>query len=165
MRAPRRATPCVEGIESKALLSGVPAVAPMIFPPPVLVTGHAEGAALIYPDTPDAGTRYVLLGTGEMGEMGRVFVQGEIQTSSSSGRPIGTVTLESEFGSVVLEIMDRPSPAVPDVFLFVVSSATGRFEHLEGAGGVLELRVNAAGNTGTFEMDVNPFIILSGGGD
>jgi hypothetical protein len=164
MRTSRRATPRVEGIESRALLSGAPAVAPMIFPPPVLVSGHAEGAALIFPDTPDVGTRYVLLGTGEVNEMGRVFVHGELQTSSFSGRPIGTVTLENEFGSVVLEITDRPSPAVPDAFRFVVSSATGRFAHLEGTGGVLELRVSGAGGTGTFEMDINPFIILSGEG-
>ena len=54
----------------------------------VFVTGHAEGTALIFPSQPDVGERYVLLGTGQVGEMGQVAVHGTLQTNSYTGRPM-----------------------------------------------------------------------------
>jgi hypothetical protein len=161
MRTSKRVTPQLEGFESRALLSGVAPVAPMIYPPPLLVAGHTEGAALIQPSLPDVGTQYHLIGIGNVGPMGAVAVHGSLQTSSFSGRPMGKITLVNGLGSIELEITDRASPLTPDAYHFVVSSATGAYADQEGTDGVLELRVNGKVGLGTFEMDINPYIPMA----
>lgn len=164
MRTSRRYSPRVEGIESRALLSGGAAVAPMIFPPPVLVSGHAQGGVVVSPDIPDVGTRYDLSGVGRMSPMGHVSVKGSIQTTSIAGRPLGTVTLANRFGSVELRITGQagPSDSRSSAYEFTVDSATGRFKNLMGTGGTLELNVPHHVGRGRFTMDINRFIILSG---
>jgi hypothetical protein len=135
----------------------------MIYPPPVQVRGEASGVAIVRQDVPDAGDMYHLRGRGRISPMGNVAVRGDLQTSSITGRPIGTVTIANRLGRVELRITDGPSPATPDAFHFEVASATGRYSQLEGTTGVLELRVGEPGPAGRarFEMDVNPFVILS----
>jgi hypothetical protein len=117
--------PIVEGIASRALLSAAAPVAPLIDPPPLLVHGHTECAALIRPSLPDVGTQYHHLGTGNIGPTGEVAVHGMLQARSYPGRPIVKITLVNELGSIELEITDRGSPSTPDALRFVVCSATG----------------------------------------
>jgi hypothetical protein len=136
----------------------------MIFPPPLLVRGHAQGAVAVFPSVPDVGTRYVFSGTGNMSPMGRVLVRGSIQTSSFTGQPAGMVTLANQFGRVQLQITGRAGPDGSNSYQFEVASATGRFANLEGTGGVLELKAPDRVGRGRFEMEINPFIILSGRG-
>jgi hypothetical protein len=132
----------------------------MIFPPPVLVRGQARGSVVVFPSIPDVGTRYVLSGTGDLSPMGRVFIRGSIQTSSFTGQPAGTVTLANRCGSVELRITGRAGPEGSDAYQFEVASATRRFAHLEGTGGVLELTAPDAPGRRRFRMDINPFVIL-----
>jgi hypothetical protein len=160
MRTSQRFSPRVEGVESRALLSGGADVAPMIFPPPVLVRGHAHGSVVVFPSIPDVGTRYVLSGTGDVSPMRRVAVRGSIQTSSFAGQPGGTVTLANRFGGVELRITGRAGPEGSDAYQFEVASATGRFAYLKGTGGVLELTAPDEPRRGRFRMDINPFVIL-----
>lgn len=164
MRTSRRYSPRVEGIESRALLSGGGRVAPMIFPPPVLVSGHAQGSVVVFPSVPDVGTRYDVSGSGRMSPMGHVSVKGSIQTTSIAGRPLGTVTLANRFGSVELRITGQagPSDSKSSSFEFTVDSATGRFTNLLGTGGTLELNAPHRVGHGRFTMDINRFIILAG---
>jgi len=160
MRTFRRFSPQVEGVESRALLSGGASVAPMIFPPPVLVRGQARGAVVVFPSIPDVGTRYALSGVGDMSPMGRVSVRGSIQTTSFAGQPTGTVTLANRFGSVELRVTGRTGQDGSNAYQFEVASATGRFAHLNGTGGVLELTAPNAPGRGRFRMDINRFVIL-----
>jgi hypothetical protein len=153
----------MEWVELRALLSGAVAVAPLIYPPPVLVRGHAHGAAVVHPSVPDVGTLYDLRGTGKVAPMGNVSVHGTIQTTSFTGRPIGTLTISNGSGTVRLRITDRASPETPHSFRFTVTSATGAFTKLAGTGGVLDLKITPVGRSGaaTFKMDINPIVILS----
>lgn len=160
MRTSRRFSPQVEGVESRALLSGGTHTVPMIFPPPLLVHGQARGAVVVSPSIPDVGTRYVFSGAGDISPMGRVSVRGSIQTTSFTGQPTGTVTLANRFGSVELRIAGRAGPDGSNAYLFQVASATGRFANLNGTGGVLELTAPNEPGRGRFRMDINRFAIL-----
>jgi hypothetical protein len=160
MRTSQRFSPGVEGVESRALLSGGADVAPMIFPPPVLVRGQAQGSVVVLPSVPDVGTRYVLSGAGNVSPMGRVSVRGSIQTSSFTGQPAGMVTLASRFGNVELRITGRAGPEDSDAYRFEVASASGRFAHLKGTGGVLDLTAPDEPGRGRFRMEINQFVIL-----
>lgn len=173
MRSSRRVSIQVEAIESRALLSAIapvqahPAaeVAPQIYPPPLLLTGHVRGGGFVRHDIPDAGSMYVLQGTGRVGPMGRVSAQGVFQTTSLAGQPIGNLTLTNRFGQVELQLTGRtgtPSSGLPEEWEFTVTRATGQYAGLEGTGGNLELHVRwAPDGSLSFRMDINPVIILA----
>ncbi len=174
MRTTRRARIQVEPIESRNLLStfaqipravaGV--VSPQIAPPPLMITGQVRGTASVRHGLPDAGDMYTLRGKGRVEPLGQVNARGFLQTTSLTGRPIGTVTLSNRFGMVEMNITGRPTTndaTSPGVFNFQVSRATGRFARLGGTGGFIELVVGRTGRGGSasFRMDVNlnPFVI------
>lgn len=174
MRATRQASLQVEPIEARVLLSTAASVrhaaaaevSPLIYPPPLLVTGEARGMALVRRGVPDVGDHYTLRGTGRVGPLGLVNVQGTIQTTSLNGQPIGSVTLSNRYGVVEMRITGRAGAnggAQPGSFNFEVTRATGRHANLAGTGGVIELAVGNAGRNGlaNFRMGINPVVILS----
>lgn len=174
MTKSRRASVQVEPIEPRRLLSSLaPAtravageVSVRVFPPPLLLTGEVRGTAVVRRGIPDVGTMYTLRGSGRVGPMGQVNAQGFLQTTSLSGRPLGTVTLANRFGAVQMKVTGLPTTAdgtTTQVFNFEVTRATGRYARLAGTGGVMELTAGRTGDGGlaNFRLGINPVVILS----
>ena len=141
-------------------------ISTQIYPPPFLLTGVVRGTASVQHGIPDVGDLYTLRGTGRVGPMGQVNARGHIQTTSLTGRPIGTVELSNRFGLVEMKITGRPTTngaTSPGVFNFQVTRATGHFVHLNRTGGVIEVAAGRTGRGGvaTFHMDINPVVIQS----
>jgi len=175
MRPKRRASLQVEPMESRSLLSSVAPiphaaageVSTRIFPTPLFIAGEVRGRALVQHGIPDVGDLYRLRGFGHVSPMGPVNAQGFIQTTSLTGRAIGTVTLSNRFGMVEMRINGRQTTNTPspEVYNFEVSRATGRYARLGGTGGFIELAVGRAGRGGqaSFRMGINlnPVMLFS----
>jgi hypothetical protein len=96
-----------------------------------------------------AGTTFDLSGAGELAGDGQVTASGWLHTVGfiQQGHATGELTLTGKGGSVTLELRGPAQGAfapLPGRLTFVVSSGTGRFAKLHGAGHI-DLRVGAQG--------------------
>ncbi len=137
--------PTVEGMEPRAMLSGLAAglaevVSPSKQPAAPALNGTFQGTFSREEAPPDAGTPYRFSGSGRLGpRLGRATIAGSLRSAGfiASGHAGGTLTLTARRGTVTLSLTG-PSQAgfspLPGTFTFTATAGTGRFSRERGSG-------------------------------
>ena len=110
-------------------------------PTPVL-DGTVAGGYLVGANNADAGSRYDLVGIGELSGLGETMVSGDLFSTGlvRSGHASGVLTLRNSHGSVRLTLEGPPQGSrapLPGSFHFTVTSGTGTYSHLHSSGTAL----------------------------
>jgi len=159
MRDRKSLAPRLEPMESRELLAVAPFVGPLPAPTPAVVfpaiapiTGSIAGH---YVETTSGPTTSVALsGTGPLTPLGAVTLSGTVSNPGTGAT--GTLTLSSASGKVTLSLVPyitgpfrpigQPGPAIPEAYVYTVTSATGAYSGLSGRGEVaLSLGTTSSG--------------------
>jgi hypothetical protein len=122
--------------------------------------GALQGQATREWVVPDVGTKWDLQGSGSAAGMGTVSVSGDVHGTGNilRGRALGTLTLDSAGGTVVLSLTqpDLPSFTLPTDFQWTVTSATGDYQNYMNDQGQLRLDLSTDPTTDltTFTIDL-----------
>jgi hypothetical protein len=148
----------VEELGARILPSAGP-VAHSVAPPPHTLAGHGTGTYIHELGIPEVGQRYDLVGSATLAGLGRVSVQGWVESVGFvlHGHAWGTLVLTNAKGSVTLRL-EGPQQggfaALPHQFTFATEGGTGGYRHL-GGHGTLQLVISPAMNEqGTFTLTI-----------
>ena len=162
MRNRKSLAPRLEPMESRELLAAAPFVGPLPAPSPTLtpavvfpaiapITGSIAGH---YAETTSGATTSVALsGSGTLTPLGAVSLSGTVTNPGTGTGATGTITLSSASGKVTLSLVPYitgpyrpvgdPGPAIPEAYVYTVTSATGAYSGITGRGKV-SLGIGAA---------------------
>lgn len=123
------------------------------------LAGHGTGGYLHELGIPEVGQRYDLFGAATLNGLGRVSVQGAVESVGFvlHGHAWGTLVLTNTHGSVTLRLEGpRQSgfTALPRRFSFDITAGTGAYRHLGGHGTLSLVISTAVDERGTFTLTV-----------
>ncbi len=169
-RSGRSLRPVVENVEPRALLSG-------IIGGPMAATSSGGSQSLQLAGTVHghyhavgvpsyAGATFAATGTGKVSGIGRTTAKGDLYGSASLSQLTteGDVTLKGSKGKVTIHLTGVPDPggsqALPSVFSFAITSATGKYRgaHESGTATVTLEPGNAGAQAtrGSFVLTLTP---------
>ncbi len=139
--------PLVEPFESRTLLSGGIAAAPVgpaAATQPIILIIHLNGTFRghyhVNDSNPDAGATYVMHGSGHVNKVGHAFVAGKIQAIGfiAQGHAQGDLYLDGANGTITLQLtgpeQDNGPTGLPDVFSYSTVSGTGKYTNVQDSG-------------------------------
>jgi hypothetical protein len=139
--------PLVESFESRAMLSGGIAAAPVAAAVAADTTirtidlnGTFRGHYHVNFSVPDVGMTFVTNGSGHVSGVGHAFVTGKIHTIGfiAQGHAQGDLFLAGANGTINLHLtgpeQDNGPKGLPDVFSFSIVGGTGKYTNVQGHG-------------------------------
>lgn len=139
MRTSRKLRPRLEGIESRALLSGVAAA--VVAPPAshtIHLNGTLAGSYAEHQGNPDFPKVYTLSGSGHLGTKARTTLAGSLQAGGFTANPgaHGTVRLAEAHGSITVNLTASPA-GTSDPLEYAIVGGTGAYKGAIGSGSVV----------------------------
>ena len=180
-RKRRRATPALEQVESRALLSAAPVSTPPEAVPidasmitaslaqTTQLTGQITGRLSPKPSIPDVGKAFAASGNGRVSHFGRVQASGAFHATGfiGEGQATGTITIANRHGTATIELTgpkQRGFSDLPSTFTYRVTKATGQLATFLNSFGTADLTRGAAtprgGSTFSLSLHSSPVTTL-----
>ncbi len=160
MRDRKSLAPRLEPMEPRDLPAVSPFVGPLAAPTPAVVFPtiapiRGSIAGHYVEKTSGATTSVALSGSGHLTPLGAVTLSGAVSNPGSGAT--GTITMSGASGKVTLSLVPyitgplrpvgEPGPAIPEAYIFTVTSATGAYSGISGRGELtLGLGTSASGS-------------------
>ena len=144
MRTSRKLHPRLEGMESRALLSGaagtMAAVAAPLVSQTIHLNGTITGSYKAHQANPDTPKDFNLFGSGHVGLKARTALTGNLHEGGFTTNPDahGTIYLADAHGTITVKLKADPNGGktggLSDQYDYKIVGGTGAYKHADGHG-------------------------------
>jgi hypothetical protein len=132
----------------------------------ILLNATLRGHYHANPSIPDAGTTYVVSGSGHAHGVGHALVTGELHSIGfiAEAHAQGELFLSGPRGTITLDLTgveQQGGPkGLPDVFSFTTAGGTGKYSNVHDSGTAIYVGIPAHHSAGASAADHGRFVLV-----